>query len=278
MDDDFVDDVFSQNGLSPSHMNFRFDYEDEDKADDFMGTQRAPRPPLRSRPPIDFGAGRRSTINTDTNLPAFGAATCPLSRVSDAMLHSSLGHLAVRAFPHKISSLPKPSIDLIASLSVDELCYNPHYLKLRKDFDQVCRVLAMKTVSQGFTESSADAFVLDSCKAHPLRTEDSRTSSLGPHTEGSRASSLGPSDSVSQQMRFDPTYDKAIETLLETVEPLPLRPQFLPKEVLWYYEDCTTDKSYGDIITKNNKYRPKMNLAICHPDGSKVSAQEFTNI
>ncbi|KAI9434415.1 hypothetical protein H4582DRAFT_1793231, partial [Lactarius indigo] len=56
------------------------------------------------------------------------------------------------------------------------------------------------------------------------------------------------------------------------------RPQFLPKEVLWYYEDCATDKSYGDIITKNNKYRPKMNLTIRRPDGSKVSAQEFANI
>ncbi|KAI9445340.1 hypothetical protein H4582DRAFT_2053391 [Lactarius indigo] len=283
MDDDFVDDVFSQNGLSPSHTNFHFDYKDEDKADDFMGTQRAPRPPLRSRPPIDFGAG----------LPAFGAATCPLSHMSDAMLHSGLGHLAVHTFPHKISSLPKPSINFIASLSVNELCYNPHYLKLHEDFDRVCRALAMKTVSQGFTETSANAFIPDSCKdaaAHPLRTKDSCTSSLGPHTEGScasslgphaegsRASSLGPSDSASQQMRFDPTYNRAIKTLLETVEPLPSRPQFLPKEVLWYYEDCATDKSYGDIITKNNKYQPKMNLAIHCPDGLKVSAQEFANI
>ncbi|KAH9077347.1 hypothetical protein EDB83DRAFT_2311863 [Lactarius deliciosus] len=57
-----------------------------------------------------------------------------------------------------------------------------------------------------------------------------------------------------------------------------MRPQFLPQEVLWYDNDCETDKTYGDIVTQQNKYRPKMNLAIRRPDGSKVSTQEFSNI
>ncbi|KAH9022935.1 hypothetical protein EDB84DRAFT_1254284, partial [Lactarius hengduanensis] len=56
------------------------------------------------------------------------------------------------------------------------------------------------------------------------------------------------------------------------------RPQYLVKEVLWYSDDCATDKMYGDIITAQNQYRPKMNLAIRRPNGSKVSNQEFSNI
>ncbi|KAH9030472.1 hypothetical protein EDB84DRAFT_1271399 [Lactarius hengduanensis] len=79
-------------------------------------------------------------------------------------------------------------------------------------------------------------------------------------------------------MRYDPAYDKAIESLLGTVEPSLTRPQFLSQEVLWYSNDCDTDKKYGDIITKKNKYRPKMNLAVRRPDGSRVSPQEFSNI
>ncbi|KAH8993198.1 hypothetical protein EDB92DRAFT_1787005, partial [Lactarius akahatsu] len=92
-------------------------------------------------------------------------------------------------------------------------------------------------------------------------------------------SSLGPSDSASQQqMKFDPAYNKAIGSLLETVEPLPTWPQYLVKEVLWYSDDCATDKTYGDIITAQNQYQPKMNLALHRSDGSKVSSQEFSNI
>ncbi|KAH9012334.1 hypothetical protein EDB85DRAFT_2159142 [Lactarius pseudohatsudake] len=186
--------------------------------------------------------------------------------------------LAPHTFPYKTSSSPRPSPDVIASLNVAELCYNPHYLKLREKFDQVCRALAMKTIEGGFTPT--DTLVPDSYQAPPLRTKESCASSLGLHAEESRASSLGPSDSASQQqqMKFDPAYDKAIGSLLETVELLPTRPQYLVKEVLWYSDDCATDKTYGDIITAQNQYRPKMNLAIRRPNGSKVSNQEFSNI
>ncbi|KAH9032842.1 hypothetical protein EDB84DRAFT_1561857 [Lactarius hengduanensis] len=259
MHDDF-DDVFNQDDLPPPGLR----------------TQHAPRHPLRSRPPIDFaGAGRCSA---NTGVPAFSAATRPPSHMSDATLHSSLGFLAPHTFPYKTSSSPRPSPDVIASLNVAELCYNPHYLKLREKFDQVCRALAMKTIEGGFTPT--DTLVPDSYQAPPLRTKESCASSLGLHAEESRASSLGPSDSASQQqqMKFDPAYDKAIGSLLETVEPLPTRPQYLVKEVLWYSDDCATDKMYGDIITAQNQYRPKMNLAIRRPNGSKVSNQEFSNI
>ncbi|KAH8995850.1 hypothetical protein EDB86DRAFT_3077415 [Lactarius hatsudake] len=268
---EFEDDVFNLpvDNQPPLPAGFHFDYKDED---DFMSTQRAPRPPLRSRPPIDFaGAGWCSTVNSNVGLPAFSAATRPPSHMSDTTLHSGLGRSAAHTFPHKTSSSPRPSPDVIASLTVAELCYNTNYLKLREKFNQVCRALAMKTV-EGFTP--ADTLVPDSFQAPPLRTKESCTSSLGLHTEESRASSLGPSDSASQQMKFDLAYDKAIESLLETVEPPSVRPHFLEKEVLWYYDDCATDKKYGDIITPMNMYRPKMNLAIRRPDGSKVSTQD----
>ncbi|KAI9430019.1 hypothetical protein H4582DRAFT_2064265 [Lactarius indigo] len=279
MDDDF-EDVFNRSLSPPGHTDtdFCFDYEDEDNFEDFMGTQHAPRPPLRSRPPINFtGAGHFSTIKPHPNLPAFNATTRPPSHMSDTTLHSSLGYSAAHTFPHKMSLSPGPSSDAIATLTVAELCYNPHYLKLCKKFNQVCQALAMKTVDWELAEPPANTLFLDSCQAPPLRTKGSRASSLGPRSE-SRASSLGPSDSVSQQMKFNPTYDKAIETLLGTMEPLPTQLQFLLREVLWYYNDCATDKSYGDIVTKSNMYQPKMNLAIRRPDGSKVSAQEFSNI
>ncbi|KAH9013656.1 hypothetical protein EDB85DRAFT_2158039 [Lactarius pseudohatsudake] len=278
MHDDFEDDVFNRDNLPPPglRLDSRFDYdEDEDEHDDFVGTQHAPRPPLRSRPPINFaGAGWYSA---NTGVPAFSAATRPPSHMSDATLHSGLGHLAPHTFLYKTSSSPRPSPDVIASLNVAELCYNPHYLKLREKFDQVCRALAMKTIEGGFTPT--DTLVPDSYQAPPLRTKEScPSSSLGLRAEESRASSLGPSDSASQQMKFDPAYDNAIGSLLETVEPLPSRPQFLVEGVLWYSNDCATDKKYGDIITAQNQYRPKMNLAIRRPDGSKVSTQEFSNI
>ncbi|KAI9437506.1 hypothetical protein H4582DRAFT_2057868 [Lactarius indigo] len=279
MDDNF-EDIFNRSLSPPGHTDtdFHFDYEDEDNFEDFMGTQHTPRPPLRSRPPIDFtGAGRFSTIKPHPNLPAFNATTRPPSHMSDTTLHSSLGYSAAHTFPHKTSSSPGLSSDAIATLTVAKLCYNPHYLKLREKFNQVCRALAMKTIDRELAEPPANTLFLDGCQAPPLHTKGSCASSLGPRSE-SRASSLGPSDSASQQMKFDPTYDKAIKTLLGTVEPLPTRPQFLPREVLWYYDDCATDKSYGDIVTKSNMYRLKMNLAIRRLDGSKVSAQEFSNI
>ncbi|KAH9036407.1 hypothetical protein EDB84DRAFT_1560889 [Lactarius hengduanensis] len=311
MHDDSEDDIFNPSKLSLPRMDFRIGNEDEDELEDYMGTQLVPRPQLRSRPPIDFAG--RSAVNTGVG-PPFNVATRPPSGMSDSTLHSGLGHSAAytgMTFPRKMSSSPtsvklvpvkavkdRPTPDVIASLTVAELFYNPHYLKLREEFDHVSRALATQTVSRsftgsltakcdtlvpdrdyrGFTRRNHAGFFPDSYQAPPLRSKDSHVSSLGPHTEDSRASSLGPSDSASQQMRYDPAYDKAIESLLGTVEPSLTRPQFLSQEVLWYSNDCDTDKKYGDIITKKNKYRPKMNLAVRRPDGSRVSPQEFSNI
>ncbi|KAH9017035.1 hypothetical protein EDB85DRAFT_2155471 [Lactarius pseudohatsudake] len=238
MHDDSEDDIFNPSKLSLPHMDFRIDNEDEDELEDYMGTQR---PQLRSRPPIDFAG--RSAVNSGVG-PPFNVATRPPSGMSDSTLHSGLGHSAV------YTGMTFPLQDVF-------LFYNPHYLKLREEFDHVSRALATQTVSRSFTGSltaKCDTLVPDSYQAPPLRSKDSHASSLGPHTEDSRASSLGPSDSASQQMRYDPAYDKAIESLLGTVELSRTQPQFLSQEVLWYSNDCDTDKKYGDIIMKKIKF------------------------
>ena len=100
---------------------------------------------------------------------------------------------------------------------------------------------------------------------------------LAAHHEHSRTPSLGPSDSASQQ-HTQPDIDKAIDALLERVEAPSIRPQYLPITVLWDYGDCLKDKSEGVIVTHANRGRPKMNLAIRRPDGTKISAQEYGNI
>ena len=86
-------------------------------------------------------------------------------------------------------------------------------------------------------------------------------------------SSLGPSDSASQL-----TMDRAVDNLLERVEPPSLRPRFLPTTVLWDYEDCEKDTSQGVIVTESNKRRPTMSRAVRRQDGSKVPSQEYERI
>jgi hypothetical protein len=87
------------------------------------------------------------------------------------------------------------------------------------------------------------------------------------------ASSLGPSDSASQQARPYSTSD--IDTLLERSDAPSVRPEFLPASVLWYYDDCKTDKTYGTIVTASNSCRLKMSIAIHRPDGSRIPKLEF---
>jgi hypothetical protein len=110
------------------------------------------------------------------------------------------------------------------------------------------------------------------------KTDSLVSSSLEPNNADSRtSSSLGPSDSASQNAGSD--IDKAaIEHLLKLVEAPSKRPSCLKPFVLWYHEDCQTDKTAGDIVTAANKHRPKMHLVICREDGSVISGPEFENI
>ena len=69
----------------------------------------------------------------------------------------------------------------------------------------------------------------------------------------------------------------AIDVLLEMLEPLTRRPAFLPKSVLWDYEDCY-DQMENVIVTEFNTRRIEMGLAIRRGDGTKISSQEFIRI
>ena len=71
---------------------------------------------------------------------------------------------------------------------------------------------------------------------------------------------------------------KATEALLESAEAPLSRPEFLPTSVIWFYNDCLTDKSAGNIIVEGNKGRPKMQLAVRRPDGTILSNPEYADI
>ena len=69
----------------------------------------------------------------------------------------------------------------------------------------------------------------------------------------------------------------AIDVLLEMLERPTRRPAFLPKSVLWDYEDCY-DQTENVIVTELNTRRVEMSLAIRRGDGTKISSQEFIRI
>lgn len=107
---------------------------------------------------------------------------------------------------------------------------------------------------------------------------DLHFTALALHGEDSQASSLGPSDSASQRSKLDHKTQQAMEALLQCVEAPSLRPSYIEKDVLWYFDDCATDTKYGNIITEANRSRPRMSIAIRRADGVKVSTDEYKHI
>ena len=124
----------------------------EDSAMDALRA-RAPRPQLRSRPPIDFYRQNSVTNCTPslmsgstlhTNAPAFppkiidthaNTLTFPPKNINT--------HANALTFPPKvIDSPPRLPPSVIASLTVAELYHNPHYCELRERYDYVTGVLA----------------------------------------------------------------------------------------------------------------------------------------
>jgi hypothetical protein len=71
---------------------------------------------------------------------------------------------------------------------------------------------------------------------------------------------------------------QAINNLLNSVEAPSLRPDCILPTVLWYFEDCTMDKLYGNILTEANLSRPRMSITLCHEDGTPLSPPEFSNV
>ncbi|KAI9441585.1 hypothetical protein H4582DRAFT_2073751 [Lactarius indigo] len=285
LDDDFDDDFDliddTPPGLFPPDSGSVPNGDDED--DNGLGIQYMPKPPLRSRPLIDFSA-RRSTVDTDLDFSAAAAFPPPRSHMSGSTLRSSLHPSTAPSFSRKTSLGSAPLArqlrlppDAIAALTDSELLHNPQYRKLRRDHDHLASVLTTYVERElaEFRTAKSESLGSDIYQAVPRSVNSCHVDSRG---TDSRASSLGPSDSASQQTRTDVMKDKAIEDLLESVEPPPMRPEFLPKTVLWDFKDCETDKSQGDIITDKNKSRPKLSLAIRRPNGTKISNAELSNM
>ncbi|KAH8979001.1 hypothetical protein EDB92DRAFT_1906509 [Lactarius akahatsu] len=234
-----------------------------------VGIQYMPKPSLRSRPPIDFSA-RHSTIDTidsDVNFSAFAPPRSHILHPSTAP-KTSLGSASLVRQP----GFP---LDAIVALTESELIHNPQYCKLRRDHNHLASVLTTY-IEQELAEFHTVRS--DSLAPDIYQVPCTVNSSCAASCADSRASSLGPSDSASQQARTDVMKNKAIEDLLECMEPPPLCPEFLPTTVLWDFTDCYTDKTLGDIITDKNKCQLKLSLAICRPDGSKISNLELSNM
>ncbi|KAI9447547.1 hypothetical protein H4582DRAFT_2051286 [Lactarius indigo] len=177
---------------------------------------------------------------------------------------------AAPSFPRptsfNLAPLAKLTLNAIAALTNAELLHNPNYRKLRRDHDHLASVLTtyVERDLAEFCTAKSEGLVPDIYQAVPRSVNSCCTDSCG---ADSRTSSLGPSDSTSQQTRIDIVTDKAIENLLEGVEAPVMRPHFLPKTILWDFEDCETNKS-----------RPKMSLALRHPNGTKISNIELSNM
>ena len=78
----------------------------------------------------------------------------------------------------------------------------------------------------------------------------SRVSTLVPCHANSQLSSLGPSDSASQLSKHGSSLAETIENLLQCVQPPSMRPEYLPPSVLWFPDDCKTDKTHGAYLRK----------------------------
>jgi hypothetical protein len=130
--DDFDDYVDSgqciDRSLSPNIPPFDFDTNKNNFGSFGVDTLRAPKPLLRSRPAIDF-SGRHSTIYP-SQLPS----------LTSGSTHSSSNH---SIYPRKADFIPQFSPEAIASLTISELYHNPHFRKLRQQFDYVSGALAM---------------------------------------------------------------------------------------------------------------------------------------
>ncbi|KAF8259352.1 hypothetical protein EI94DRAFT_1707172 [Lactarius quietus] len=221
----------------------------------FAGGRPVSKPLLRSRPAMDF-SGRPFHSGYQSSFVSGSTLAPSINNVS----------FAPQKAASSIGFTPRIPIHVIASLDDSEIGFNPHYCKLRRKFENMSEVLSTYLgrdlqVGNSHTATVGEAFTPDIDQAR------------APCNPDSRASSLGPSDSASQQSRLT---TNNLNAILHNVESLPIWPDFLPASVLWYYEDCEKDKSGGDILTEANKHQPKMNLAICRPDGTIISSKEFS--
>ncbi|KAH9011010.1 hypothetical protein EDB85DRAFT_2160443 [Lactarius pseudohatsudake] len=255
------------------------EYEYDDDFDNAPPGLFLPHSETEVKTPIDFSA-RRSTADTDLNFSATAFAPSR-SHMLGSTLHSSLRPSMAHSFPRNTSlnsaPLARLPLDAIAALTDAELHHNPHYRKLRRDHDHLASVLStyVERDLAEYRTARSEGLVSDIYQGVPRSVNSCRADS---RSADSRASSLGPSDSASQQTGTDAVPGKSLQNILDGVEVPYERPEFLPITVLWDFEDCKTDKTQGDIITKKNKCRPKMGMALRRPNGKVVSSLEYSNI
>ena len=104
---------------------------EEDTFSEYSVDQPAPRPLLRSRPPMDFSSNWQHLAHGN-----------PPSLTSGLTVYSSLGSVVAPKAASSISLLSRLSIEAIAALTIPELCYNAHYCELRDSHDYISQVLA----------------------------------------------------------------------------------------------------------------------------------------
>jgi hypothetical protein len=132
---------------------YNFDLDDDESEPGIRGchtteTMPMPRHMLRSRPAINFSACDSST-GTDFSFPASAAAYQTATSMSGSTRYSGVNATAIPPPPKKASlgpgpGVPSPSVpvQVIASLTISDLHWNPHYRKLRQQFDFVSQTLA----------------------------------------------------------------------------------------------------------------------------------------
>ena len=105
------------------------------------------RPPLRSRPDIDFS--RYSTTGRDLGS---NSLACQTSYMSGSTLGSGVDPSAATFSSHKpyfsTDSTPVLSSELVALLPVSQLFQNPHYRHLQQKYDNVCEILIARELAE----------------------------------------------------------------------------------------------------------------------------------
>lgn len=151
--------LLNMDNMDHASEDYNPDLDHEDSAMDTL-CARAPRPQLRSRPPIKFYGQNSITNYTPSSMS--GSTLCMntpafLPKIIDT-------HTNTSAFPAKvINSTPWLPPSVIAALTVAKLYYNPHYYELCEWYNYVTRVLSSYMDKGDFTTSTtkSNASVLD---------------------------------------------------------------------------------------------------------------------
>lgn len=123
--------------------------------------------------------------------------------------------------------------------------------------------------------NNADSYVLSSLEFNNVDTHE--MSSFG-QSNSCTSFPLGPSDLASQSACSDVNGASEVKHLLSLVEVPSVWPSCVDPSILWYFEDCLTNRMAGDIVMEANRHQLKMHPTLCHENGSLLSSVEFNNV